>query len=219
LFSWTDEAEQVIQAAVGDDLPVAYVCDAATVAAEYDRPGLAGYTSSFLDVLLERSLRAQSRWRGRGHASVIFRNRIKTDAFALGVAAHEAAHHLDVLAELGQPADAIGLPDGDLRALIAEPIPTGCAAVAEHGLEFTRAALHLAFRIQRLPGLGWFGPEFMCIAGSRYGLSSCFAYVDALGDERQERASEPITAILASQPPAAFAAVWESDAATLEGKA
>ena len=212
-MNWALEAEQLIQDAAGDDLPVCYCCDAATLPAEYDRAGFAGYTASFLDVLLEQPLRDEMRWRGRGHASVIFCNRIESDYFALGVAAHEATHHLDLLAELGQPADAIGVPPGDLRALLCEPIPQGKEAQPEHGLAFIRAGLHLAFRIQRLPGVSHFGVDAMRIAGSRYGLSHVYHYMEAIGDERQERIGEPITRILKSPAPAEFAALFASDIA------
>ncbi len=163
-------------------------------------------------------LEAEGRWRGPGPAVVV-------DAFWLmasaadddvglrrvvGVALHELAHWLDRPESTKVVAHADWL---EAKSNLQQPEPLPCGVTVTfltHGESFTRACCHLWYRATRGGG--------MVMTAKHLGFGSDYPaldylhrpdqYIDAIWPELESRKGEPLRQILKSDPPSAFAALW-----------
>jgi len=214
------EAEDLCRVAAGSDLAGAgcYVIDAADLPAGTDFAACKAraFTAGNLSRTMEAWLTACGRWTGPGFCTIVQRSEFPTYNAACAIALHELAHHLGYLALANQVelahrwGVAVESPAAAWSAAFA-PIAAPVVPWEGHGLAFIRASLHIAFRARVLHS--WLGIEALRVAGPSYGLSTCFEYADAIGDERTERAAEPITTILATEPPAEFTDLFNRDVA------
>ncbi len=106
----------------------------------------------------------------------------------IGVTLHEAAHHVDRL-----------LPR------LARPEPSATQAHG-HGHDWMRAALHLHHRVRAIVPL-----EALRIDTSSRGLSPAVHYRLCLARELDQLESLPVSAVLRTEPPAPFTALWRDD--------
>jgi len=191
--------------------------------------GPAGITTRHLDLILRPTLERLGRWRGRGPAMIVdptavsealahrdwsSRRRAFASAF-FGIVLHELAHILDV-GLIGGPEPKPDLVVFARLSLAAElngttsptngpnaPIPWRW-----HEWRFIRTALHLAHRASAL----WPGMLPTCVFDAAdYGLTPTWSYVTALADEPARMAGCDFATILATPPPADFAALWRAD--------
>lgn len=191
--------------------------------------GPAGCTTRHLDLILRPTLERLGRWRGRGPAMFVDPTAISESlayrdwssrrrAFMpifLGTVLHELAHILDADLTSGPEPDPALVVFAGL-ALAAEmngtnPPTNGPAAAIPwrwHEWRFIRTALHLAHRASVL-GTGVL-PTCVFDAAD-YGLSPTWSYVTALAGEPQRMAECDFATILATPPPADFAALWRAD--------
>lgn len=130
---------------------------------------------------------------------------------ALGVAGHEAIHLACEGLDLEAPADVTPNYDGaallrTIEATGGKTLEQAVAPFAGHGPDFIRVCLHFA---HRAAGLGITDADVF--DAPAYGLSSTWAYVKALGNERQRLADVPLTTIAQTPPPPALVALFRSD--------
>lgn len=173
-------------------------------------------TSPLCDRVCEPQLRRDGVWTGRGFCIAL----PNPSAFWLldeyhrwAVVLHEAAHFVDRLdgwASGDDPAVCEQLEGLDPFVDSAdEHRLSGWPPHHNHGLRFTRAALHLHARAEHH---GWeCDLARMTVAGASYALSPTETYLAALGDEPGRRIKEPLSRILDSEPPIRFGTLWADD--------
>jgi len=190
---------------------------------------LMGFTSQWLDLVLQPVLAQQGRWRGRGPAMVVAPEVIAADLAELGrparrrcfaptffgVALHELSHILDAgpAGGLEPPADLVGFARAVVEAQLAGVTaptngPSATIPWRRHELGFIRVALHLAHRA-RASGV-WLQSTDVFDA-TAYELLPTRRYAAALGDEPARLAGCPLADVRATPPPAPFIALWRRD--------
>ena len=197
-----------------------YFCDMRAVGLSTDR--VQGATSPILDLRLRDHLKRDGLWRGRGFCAVIAASeildsyhRLLTDWHAvrriIGVALHEFCHYSECppLSSESQAETLLAAcpPLAECISSAAEPgidRVTGQAHPAwhQHDFRFARAAIHVTHRATVL------APEWKLaiddVWRNRFGLSSQAAYVEALGDEPEQRSGESLAAVMQSPMPPIF---------------
>jgi len=234
---WKRDAEALLAAIDPDNVEPKYVFDYADPIAAGEltaEPGQSivrscgGFTWSLLDLQLRSALRARGLWRGRGFATLIDASGIEqrfaesrlpaTDARRkiLGIALHEFAHCVESRPPLAeQRADEILAKSAAAREWLAEPLWKGLDRVDpspwhQHDFRYGRAAIHCWYRASRLAPQWDFLPGEVWLT-TNYWLAPPSDYVDALGDEPERRAGEPLRSILTSPIPDAFREFGERD--------
>lgn len=176
--------------------------------------GYVACTSGNMDQRIELYLRWREMWKGRGPV-VVFRNaevkKLLADSgnggqfrIGLGLLIHELAHVIHFRAVVRKPHD----------------------PYVPHGIDFTRAALHLWFRVTEHPMVQ--GVPSVCptlddlrICGQRYGMSEAALYHLALqaSDEHKSLRNIPVGQIVSRPVPAVFQNLWNEDFARSNGEA
>lgn len=226
---WQKSAEKLLRESAGPDAPAEmYLLDGDSLPAELQIPNCIGVTAWHLSHVARPWLEARGEWRGPGFAAIVFPSRVAiahrvtmrevVDACCLYVAVHEFCHEVErvsSVAAIHKLAADNGLPRPAEPALAAwraaessEPAPPW----HDHQQAFIRAACHLSFRAMQSGH--WLPAGNIGVAGSGYGLSDVGHYRQALGTEAVEREGEPITSILATEPPAGFSELFARDCAT-----
>jgi hypothetical protein len=179
----------------------------------YPRPaGCDAFATHVLDFSLRDELLRRGEWTGPG-AAIVFCRPAPSAADALALTVHEVGHlvpHVAPPVDREPSLDEL-VAERQLLTRLAEP-DTGPPILAPwglvHGLDFIRAALHLADRGWRR---GYTFPGHSLAAGEPYGLSPLAAYAIALADEPYRLAGATFAEIEAIEPPAAFSALWAKD--------
>jgi hypothetical protein len=193
--------------------------------------GFHGCTSTTTDVTYMDRI---AEWRGRGVAMAIdFREiqkytqatRLYQPRFldhwrllAADVFMHELAHILErpqpcKLGPVAEPPRVIRAKQVNLLEHVAAMSiePTNSPAfIAQHPLAFLRMALHIVHRAKPFIPYATIGGVF---CGSGYGLSSGYAYREALGGEPERMTDATFAEIRGTKPPAAFVDLWRRDVA------
>ncbi len=189
------------------------------------------YTAAWLDLRLRPLLESQGRWCGRGVAMLLAEEwRLKVfgpgrhawDGL-LALVLHEYAHTLtnpiDWYRSADDGAPSLAANEKSLResakaAEIAGAAVVDCApseSLAQHGFEFTRAALHLIHRA-RLVGCQ-LSIDNLWIAGRLYRMSDAADYRRAFDAELCEtRLAQSVRELLTTEPPFEAARLWGVDA-------
>jgi hypothetical protein len=203
----------------------AYILDNFDVPAGLRVPTPAmAYTSPALDLRYQPAMQARGLWRGRGVVIFISDwnsfNAALTGRQQWGAILHEVSHHFDTVQHWHAAPEgmaALAAADPALMAEItAELANRKLPPWDQHETSFIRAALHAQHRAT-LAGWG-VGLEDLFVAGPHYGLSPVHAYHARLTDELRSRATEPITSILATPPPVAFADLFAEDVAQVHAE-
>lgn len=170
------------------------------------------YTIRGTDFAIRDELIRTGDWSGPGLVIVLCNWTTTPDLHRLVI--HEAAHHLPYT-----PPRPDQEPTPDQRAREAAQVilwasggdPLKHARPWEdHGIDFTRACLHLAHRAAREAAAVEI--DELC-AGWGYGLSPARFYAEDLGDEPQHMHQHSFDEILATPVPGPFIHRWESDTA------
>lgn len=213
-----DCAELVRLADPGAEGPI-YLLSAREVRRHFcPEPRVGGFTSWALCHELRAAI--GERWSGPGFCAVLCRKGPTGRRGLLGVALHEYCHYLTrhggaLLAMLKDSVMGPLLRSAPTRRPAGKRVPADTVETFDvaHGPPFYRIAAHLAHRSWRL----WSG-SLVDLVGALdcTMLAHPLAYAAALGDEPRRRASEPLAAIAASDPPEGFAALAREDAARVE---
>jgi hypothetical protein len=140
------------------------------------------------------------------------------EAHAFATTLHELAHAAEYGFTRGDavPAAVLAMVNEAVHQCVAQTDPDEAEIEYDtllHRPEWIRVSLHLFHRAS-VAGL-W--PAMLLPAphsiadGWSYGLSDTGRYESALADEPQRRIGESLTDIIRSEPPAAFAALWDHD--------
>jgi len=193
--------------------------------------GFHGCTSSTTDAAYQDRIKD---WRGRGAAMVINFAEIREQArvirpfqpcfddqwrlMAADVFMHELSHILErnepfELTQIVEPPRVIRTKQTNflehVAAMAIEPTNSP-AFIAQHPLAFLRMALHVVHRAKRFIPYATIGGVF---CGSDHGLSSGYAYQEALGNEPQMMEQASFAELRATPPPKPFAERWRQDVA------
>lgn len=189
-----------------------------------DGPGVFGVASEYLAWMLRPQLERAGRWRGPGGVVVVDIARIAGAArtrppgirrrwfrmTAYSIIVHELAH-VALMAPAPEPTAGVVQM---ARATMAEDVDGAATRIPEstpwlhHELPFIRVALNLAYRARRL---GLPVDPWEVANTSSYCLSHTSRYERALWPEIDANPHTPLAELLATEPPPAFAAVWEAD--------
>lgn len=172
------------------------------------------------NVAIRDRLVSRGEWQGPGPTLVLLPDDFKRDTEGnrkclAGRVLHELTHHLPfqpITDESCDEARAVHLqqyqewakPESKANRKPGPPWQ-------QHGLRFTRACLHIHFRTvwHRWPMA--FDLDDLAFAGSTYCLSSPYSYRRALGDEPGRMIDKPLTDVLKTPAPQAFADLFRAD--------
>jgi len=223
-----DIAEHVLRDSCVDliDTPI-YIATAT------EHPGLLSWLGGFggcfgatMDLALREKLEAAGEWAGRGFATIVNDDVIRTTypagdflAAFVAVCTHELCHWLtsekwwSTRRRKPSMSDATGLLQFYTATHRLDDSPTEHEASGKpkwtgHDAQFHRASCHLRERLPEPRFRIMFATMF---GGTPYGLSSPYRYLRALESELVDRRGEPIRDILDSEPPAAFTTLWAAD--------
>jgi hypothetical protein len=215
---WKAEAAELVRSAdPGASGPI-YLLSVQQAAAVYEPDrNIFGFTGLLLCYRLRRAI--GRKWQGPGFCAVIDIESGAPRVQWLGAVLHEYAHHvigrweshLATIAEFRLEREV--LPRRRPGQVLRKRRVESGKYDAMHGPRFYRLAAHLAHRTWRL-----FSGGFTDITGPfrESQLWEPLAYRAALGGEPARRAAEPLNAIDASDPPAAFAELVREDAARVK---
>jgi hypothetical protein len=181
-----------------------------------------GMTGRLLPFRLRPYLLERGLWRGPQYFGCIIADEPELVDFGfdpLAVAIHEVGHHFDStpipLTEeklASAPEHLQRFVTNDMWAQsdeVYQPPPEPWLLWGDHGLPFLRACAHVFYRVSQVTD------RFICerkiIDSRRYGLTNIPTYFAAMRDEVRERAHEPVAEIIKTEPPAAAAALFQSD--------
>jgi hypothetical protein len=180
---------------------------------------------------LRPQLEAQGTWQGDGVAVAIDLDSLRAEYGAssyafpravAGVVLHEAIHWL---LRPALPLVAVADDDaGDVAAAVASsvelpsnPLAYAAAALASHGIRFTRLACHLSHRTT-VCGPFHVAPSWLMFAGCYPGLEALgepAEYMAALETELHSRCNDSLLAIAESDLPKPFIDLWAAGARRL----
>lgn len=211
-------------ACLGTGLPSPYCLDAGDLPLPLANGAMAWALRQGCDDHLQQLLIDQGEWRGPAPIIVFAFDAIRDDAerlgvpfdeFVRGVAVHELAH----CRSWAPPAEEYAEPEPEavestaadyIDFAIRDPAPPEDQPLwaEDHGLMFTRVALHLHARAAAAGyavAIGWL------VAGDEYGLSPARCYAEALGDEPKRLAGAPLADIIRARAPVAFTNLFAKD--------
>ena len=176
------------------------------------------WTSITLDLTLQPWLESVGEWRGRGFATIVRDDVLRTAADILDVVLHELAHGIE---HASAPAASMQL--ADLPAMLRMPVaelpaewagtiqsePAQGKPWAKHGHRFIRAAAHVCWRARSQGYVTTL--KNMHVAGTGYGVSPARSYELALGDEPRDCENESIGEVLKRSAPLPFQQLWTKD--------
>lgn len=223
--NWRKQAESLLRQTLPIDLPATvpiYVVDRDELPPEIEVGCESGFTCPLLDLRLRSSL--GDRWRGRGLAMCLIRDRLPDDYELWGAALHEASHYLESLARCSQSMEALEFfcvsPESmcpSVQAITMERLTRPPDEIVEtgprwagHDLPFLWTCVNLGFRVWQFAGLVSPCP-LMQFGGRIYGLSNWEAYVQAAGNSPREWSDRSILAAIVGGPPAEFEELFLRD--------
>jgi hypothetical protein len=169
-----------------------------------------------IDLELRDALESAGRWIGRGAAIVIgYRYSF---AISAAITLHEWAHEVDRRVRLTSPLARL-LMTAERETWPADLVTVYDSAIQEtqsrlqsapqidvHGAGWLRAVIHLRHRAEHLAMMPL--PIDMVAGTAYYDSVELASFMDALGDEPERRVDESLQSILATDPPAKFAAMF-----------